>query len=60
VAWTLANPAVDVTLLGARRPSQLGDTATAVDLHLSLADLGAIDALLAGAAPVWGPHPEGM
>jgi hypothetical protein len=24
------------------------------------ADLGEIDALLAGAAPVWGPHPEGM
>jgi aryl-alcohol dehydrogenase-like predicted oxidoreductase len=60
VAWTLANPAVDVTILGARRPSQLDGTATAVDLHLSPADLGEIDALLAGAAPVWGPHPEGM
>jgi aryl-alcohol dehydrogenase-like predicted oxidoreductase len=60
VAWTLANPAVEVTLLGARRPSQLENTAAAVDLHLSPADLGEIDALLAGAAPVWGPHPEGM
>jgi aryl-alcohol dehydrogenase-like predicted oxidoreductase len=60
VAWTLANPAVEVTLLGARQPSQLENTAAAVDLHLSPADLGEIDALLAGAAPVWGPHPEGM
>ncbi|MEN3356925.1 MAG: hypothetical protein V7637_907 [Mycobacteriales bacterium] len=60
VAWTLANPAVDVTILGARRPSQLDGTAAAVDLHLSPADLGEIDALLAGAAPVWGPRPEGM
>lgn len=60
VAWTLANPAVDVTIVGARRPSQLDGTAVGADLHLSQDDLGEIDAILAGAAPVWGPHPEGM
>jgi aryl-alcohol dehydrogenase-like predicted oxidoreductase len=60
VAWTLADPAVDVTILGARRPSQLDDTTTAVDLHLSQDDLAEIDTILADAAPVWGPHPEGM
>jgi aryl-alcohol dehydrogenase-like predicted oxidoreductase len=60
VAWTLANPAVDVTILGARRPSQLDGTAAAVDLQLSPADRGEIDAILAAAAPVWGPHPEAM
>jgi aryl-alcohol dehydrogenase-like predicted oxidoreductase len=60
VAWTLANPAVDVTILGARRPSQLDGTAAAVDVQLSPADLGEIDAILADAAPVWGPHPEAM
>jgi aryl-alcohol dehydrogenase-like predicted oxidoreductase len=60
VAWTLANPAVDVTILGAHRPSQLDQTAAGADLHLSAADLDEIDAILANAAPVWGPHPEGM
>lgn len=60
VAWTLANSAVDVTILGAHRPSQLNGTAAAVDRHLSPEDLGEIDAILAYAAPVWGPHPEGM
>jgi hypothetical protein len=36
------------------------DSATAADLHLSDEDLGEIDAILADALPVWGPHPEGM
>ncbi len=60
VAWTLAHPAVDVAIVGAHRPSQLDGTATAADLHLSDEDLGEIDAILADALPVWGPHPEGM
>ena len=32
----------------------------AADVHLSQEDLGEIDAILADALPVWGPHPEGM
>ena len=42
------------------KAAQLDGTAAAVDRHLSPEDLGEIDAILAGAAPVWGPHPEGM
>jgi aryl-alcohol dehydrogenase-like predicted oxidoreductase len=60
VGWTLAHPAVDVAIVGARRPSQLEGTAAAADLHLSQEELGKIDAILTDAVPVWGPHPEGM
>ena len=60
VAWTLANPAVDVAIVGARRPTHLGGTAPAAEIELSKADLQEIDAILIDAVPVWGPHPEGM
>jgi aryl-alcohol dehydrogenase-like predicted oxidoreductase len=60
VAWTLANPAVQVAIVGARRPAQLDGTAPAADIELSQADLKEIDAVLMDAVPVWGPHPEGM
>jgi aryl-alcohol dehydrogenase-like predicted oxidoreductase len=60
VAWTLANPAVQVAIVGARRPDQLDRTAQAGDLELSEADLREIEATLADATPVCGPHPEGM
>ncbi|HEY0451086.1 aldo/keto reductase [Actinophytocola sp.] len=58
VSWTLANPAVDVTIVGARRPSQLDGTAA--DVPLSAQDLADIDLILADSVPMWGPHPEGM
>ena len=60
VAWTLANPAVHVAIVGARHPEHLDATATAGDLELSKSDLGVIDDILAGAVPVSGPSPEGM
>ena len=60
VAWTLANPAVQVAIVGARRPCQLEGTAPAADVELAGSDLEEIDAILADAVPLWGPHPEGM
>jgi aryl-alcohol dehydrogenase-like predicted oxidoreductase len=60
VAWTLAHPAVEVTIVGARRPVHLDDSAAAADIELTPEDLAAIDAALVDATPVWGPHPEGM
>jgi aryl-alcohol dehydrogenase-like predicted oxidoreductase len=60
VAWTLAQPAVQVTIVGARRPAQLDETAAAADIKLSEADLEEVDTILKDALPVWGPHPEGM
>jgi aryl-alcohol dehydrogenase-like predicted oxidoreductase len=59
VSWTLTHPAVDVTIIGARRPSHLDDTAAA-DLPLSAQHVAEIDLILADSVPMWGPHPEGM
>jgi hypothetical protein len=59
VAWTLANPAVDVAVVGARRAAHLDETAAAAVIEVSTADLQEIDTILADALPVWGPHPEG-
>ena len=60
IGWTLAHPAVDVAIVGARRPAQLDGTAPAADIELTAADLQKINAILADAVPLWGPHPEGM
>jgi aryl-alcohol dehydrogenase-like predicted oxidoreductase len=60
VAWTLANPAVQVAIVGAHHPQQLDETAAAADIKLSDAERRDIDAILADAVPVFGPHPEGM
>jgi aryl-alcohol dehydrogenase-like predicted oxidoreductase len=60
VAWTLSNPAVDVAVVGARRTWQLEALAPAADVELPTPDLDAIGAILADAAPVTGPAPEGM
>jgi aryl-alcohol dehydrogenase-like predicted oxidoreductase len=59
VAWTLANPAVDVAIVGARRPDQLDGTASGADVTLSEDDLGDIGAILQDAVPVRGASPEG-
>ncbi len=59
-AWTIHNPAVDVAIVGARRASQLDTLTPATDVQLSADDVKAISAILANAAPVSGPAPEGM
>ncbi len=60
VAWALANPAVDVAIVGARHPAHLADTVDATDRKLSDDDLIEIDAIVGPARPVRGPSPEGM
>jgi aryl-alcohol dehydrogenase-like predicted oxidoreductase len=60
VAWTLSHPAVDVAIIGARRPAHLADTVAAADMGLSAADRSEIDRIIADAVPVVGPSPEGM
>jgi aryl-alcohol dehydrogenase-like predicted oxidoreductase len=59
VSWTLANPAVDVAIVGAHRPSQLDGTAVA-GMPLAAQDVAEVDLILADAVPMWGPHPEAM
>jgi aryl-alcohol dehydrogenase-like predicted oxidoreductase len=60
VAWTVNNPAVDVAIVGARRAAQLDALIPAAGVALSAPDLDTIDTILADAAPVTGPAPEGM
>jgi aryl-alcohol dehydrogenase-like predicted oxidoreductase len=60
IAWTLANPAVDVAIVGARTPEQIQQTAPAADIQLSPEDLAQIDKIVRGEVPVGGPAPEKM
>jgi hypothetical protein len=60
IAWTLANPAVHVAIVGARQAHHVQDSLAAADLSLSKEDLAAIEEIMASATPVAGPSPEGM
>jgi aryl-alcohol dehydrogenase-like predicted oxidoreductase len=60
IAWTLANPAVDVAIVGARTPNQIEQTAPSADIHLTTEDLGEIERIIRGAVPVGGPSPESV
>ena len=60
IAWTLANPAVQVAIVGARHPGHIADSVAAAHLSLSEADLEEIDRIMAGSVPMTGPSPEMM
>ncbi len=59
VAWTLANPAVDVAIVGGRRPDHIEGTAPAGEVELSDENLSRIDEIMQDAVSVGGPSPEG-
>jgi aryl-alcohol dehydrogenase-like predicted oxidoreductase len=58
IAWTLANPAVDVAIVGARTPSQIEQNAPAAEIHLTPEGLEQIRRIMRGAVAVGGPTPE--
>ena len=60
VAWTLANPAVQAAIVGARRPSHIDEAITASELHLGDDALAHIDRIMAGAMSFVGPSPDQM
>jgi aryl-alcohol dehydrogenase-like predicted oxidoreductase len=60
IAWTLANPAVDVAIVGARQVGHIEDSLRAVDISLTDSDLDEIETIMDEATPVAGPSPEGM
>ncbi len=60
VAWTLANPAVDVAIVGARHPNHVKDTLAAAQLHLGDAELEQIEGIIADSVAIGGPSPEAM
>ena len=60
IAWTLAHPAVDVAIVGARHAAHVEDSVGAGALRLGDADLAEINAIMAGAIIVGGPTPESV
>jgi aryl-alcohol dehydrogenase-like predicted oxidoreductase len=60
VAWTLANPAVDAAIVGARHPDHIEDTLAAAELSLGEADLAEIGRIMSSSVAVGGPFPEAM
>jgi aryl-alcohol dehydrogenase-like predicted oxidoreductase len=58
IAWTLANPAVDVAIVGSRQVAHIDDSVSALEIRLTDEDLKEIDRIMAGAAAVAGPTPE--
>ncbi len=47
IAWVLRRPEVTAAIVGARRPSQIAETASAADLNLSQKDIAEIEKMLA-------------
>ncbi len=60
IAWVLAQPAIDVAIVGARIPAQLEQIAPAGEMHLTQATLHEIERIMREAVPIGGPAPEGM
>jgi aryl-alcohol dehydrogenase-like predicted oxidoreductase len=60
VAWAISYPGVHAAIVGARRAAHLNDAAAAADVELSESDQQEIDRILADAAALRGPSPEGM
>jgi aryl-alcohol dehydrogenase-like predicted oxidoreductase len=60
IAWTLAHPAADVAIVGARRAAHIEDSVGAVQLALGDVEMAKIDAIMDGAVPIGGPSPESV
>jgi aryl-alcohol dehydrogenase-like predicted oxidoreductase len=60
IAWTLAHPAVDVAIVGARRAAHIEDSVGAAQLPLGEGERAEIDAIMDGAVTVGGPTPESV
>ena len=60
IAWVLAQPAVDVAIVGARTPAQLEQIAPAGEVHLTQATLHEIERIMREGVSIGGPAPEGM
>jgi aryl-alcohol dehydrogenase-like predicted oxidoreductase len=60
IAWTLANPAVDVAIVGSRRAAHIEDSVGALRLELGAEELAEIERIMTGRVPVAGPSPESV
>ncbi len=60
IAWVLAQPGIDVAIVGAHTPEQLEQIAQAGDMPFSQATRAEIERIMREAVPIGGPAPEGM
>jgi aryl-alcohol dehydrogenase-like predicted oxidoreductase len=58
IAWTLANPAVQIAIVGTRSTEHIAEAIGATELELGQADLERVEDIMSGAVPVAGPSPE--
>jgi aryl-alcohol dehydrogenase-like predicted oxidoreductase len=58
IAWVLSHPAIEVAIVGTRRPGHIEESVGAADIDLSEDDLVEIDRIMAGAVAAAGPSPE--
>lgn len=58
VAWVLAQPAVDVAIVGARNTEQLAQSAGASEKHLTQETLRVIEAIVRDTVPIGSSAPE--
>jgi aryl-alcohol dehydrogenase-like predicted oxidoreductase len=59
-AWTLANPAVNVAIVGTRNADHVDEALAADELELEDELMQRINQIMAAASPVTGPSPETM
>jgi aryl-alcohol dehydrogenase-like predicted oxidoreductase len=57
-AWTLANPAVHVAIVGTRDPAHVDEALAATEVDLGDEVIQRIDQIMVDATPVAGPSPE--
>jgi aryl-alcohol dehydrogenase-like predicted oxidoreductase len=60
VAWVLANPAVQVAIIGTRDPAHVAEAVAAPDIALDHSALQRIDEIMRSSVPIGGPAPELM
>jgi aryl-alcohol dehydrogenase-like predicted oxidoreductase len=60
IGWTLANPAVQVAIVGTRDRDHVDEVLAASAIQLEAEVMQRIDDLMVDAVPVAGPSPEGM
>lgn len=58
VAWTLANPAVHVAIVGTRDPRHVDEAVAAAEIKLDHEVMGRIEQIMADTTAVTGPSPE--
>ncbi|HEY1162321.1 MAG TPA: aldo/keto reductase [Candidatus Dormibacteraeota bacterium] len=60
IAWVLANPAVQVAIVGTRNPGHIDDAIAAAELKLDASALRRIEDIISDEVRVGGPSPESV